>query len=132
MDFLERRPRVISVVALAAGLEVVTAFLLLVSPGLFVRVILGLELSAGGDAVGRLAGIALIGLALPCWPRASRRGEAVQPIFALLIFSVLCAVFLAFLGILGEAEGLLLWPAVATHAALAVLLSRAWLAACRA
>jgi len=39
---------------------------------------------------------------------------------------VLVTVYLAYLGIIGEWVGKLLWPAVVIHGILTVLLARAW------
>ncbi|MBR0672413.1 hypothetical protein [Neoroseomonas soli] len=110
------------VIAAAAAIEVLTACLLVVAPAVFARLLLGAELSGAGAALGRLAGISLLALALACWPRGTLPRQAAQPVLALLIFSVLCSLFLAYLGIGGENAGVLLWPAVATHAAMAGLL----------
>jgi len=43
---------------------------------MFVRLLLGVELSEPGQIVGRLAGFALIALVLACWPRGGTEGAA--------------------------------------------------------
>jgi hypothetical protein len=45
----------------------------------------------------------------------------------MLCYSLLVTLYLAYLGIRGEWVGVLLWPAVAIHAILTILLVRAWL-----
>ncbi len=45
----------------------------------------------------------------------------------MLIYGALVALYLAFLGFVGDSIGVLLWPAVAVHALLSILLGRAWL-----
>jgi hypothetical protein len=45
------------------------------------------------------------------------------------IYGMLVTLYLSFLGIRGEWVGPLLWPAVALHAVLTLLLVRAWLSA---
>lgn len=114
------------VVAAAAAIEVLTACLLIVAPAVFARLLLGAEVSGAGTTLGRLAGISLLALALACWPRGTSPRQAAQPVLALIVFSVLCALFLACIGIGGASAGVLLWPAVATHAAMAGLLFRSW------
>ena len=44
-------------------------------------------------------------------------------LLALLVFSLLAALYLVHLGIRGELVSVLLWPAAATHAGLAILLA---------
>ena len=114
-------------IAVAAAVEVGTALVLLIRPTLFMRLLFGVALPGVGVALGRLAGIALIALALACWPRQNARSEANSALLALLVFSLLAALYLVYVGIRGELVGVLLWPAAATHAGLAILLARAWL-----
>ena len=116
--------RATSAITVAAGLEVLTAGLLLVAPDVFARLLLGVGLTDSGEAIGRLAGVSLISLAVACWPYRASVPQTRQPAVALLMFSVICAVFLAFLGITGTTVGLLLWPAAVTHGILALLILR--------
>jgi hypothetical protein len=46
----------------------------------------------------------------------------------MLTYSIMAMVYLIVIGVRGEGIGLLLWPAVAVHAILIVLLGGAWLA----
>jgi hypothetical protein len=114
-------------IAVAAAVEVGTALVLLIRPTIFVRLLFGAALPGAGQALSRLAGIALIALALACWPREKASSEANSALPALLVFSLLAALYLVYVGIRGELVGVLLWPAAATHAGLAILLARAWL-----
>jgi hypothetical protein len=109
-------------VAVAAGVEVVTGLVLVIRPTLFVWLLLGAELSDAGQALGRLAGFALLALALACWPRGSSDSKRAR--LAFLGFSLLTTVYLAYLGVGGQLAGLLLWPAVVLHAVLTILLVR--------
>ncbi|WP_198369916.1 hypothetical protein [Roseomonas rosulenta] len=110
-------------VAASAAIEVPTAGVLVVAPAVFSRLLFGEELSGAAEALGRLAGISLLALALACWPRDASPRQPAQPLLALLTFSVLCALFLAHVGIGGEKAGVLLWPAAGMHLALAGLLA---------
>ena len=92
---------------------------LLVYPPIVVRLLLGTEVSGAGIIVTRVAGIALIGLGVACWPGSS----AHQALYGMLAYSTLVMLYLIVVG-LGGAAGILLWPAVAVHAALIVLLLR--------
>jgi hypothetical protein len=70
-------------ITLAAAIEAAaTGLLLIISPTTFSWLILGSELSDPGQPLGRLAGIALFGTALPAWPApvaASPRHRSYAP-----------------------------------------------------
>jgi hypothetical protein len=103
----------------AAAVEAAaTGLILLVSPALFGWLILGDDLSDPGQALGRLTGIALLGFALTSWPAPS----APPVTRAILIYNALATIYLIYLGIMGKSVGVLLWPAVALHLFLTVLL----------
>jgi hypothetical protein len=111
-------------IAMAAGIEVVTGLILIVRPSLFVQLLFGAGLSDAGQALGRLAGFALLALALACWPGGAASRSALR---ALLVFSLITTIYLVYVGVGGALVGVLLWPAVALHAALTFLLMRGWL-----
>jgi hypothetical protein len=108
------------VLALAAVGEASLGLVLLVYPPIVVRLLLDAEIAGAGIAVSRVAGIALISLGLACW-------RPTRALRAMLCYSLLVTLYLAYLGICGEWVGVLLWPAVAIHAILTTLLVRAWL-----
>ena len=114
-------------IAVAAAIEAGTALVLLSFPSLFVRLLLGVELSEPGQVVGRFAGLALLALVLACWPGAGTQGTSVSSLRALLVFSVLVAVYLVYLGIGSSFIGPLLWSAAILHTVVAIFLARAWL-----
>jgi len=87
------------------------------------------EFSPAGKALSRLAGFALLALALACWPRLG--AETRLATRALCLFSALSAIYLVYLGAGSGLVGLLLWPAAVGHAVLAILLLRDWLAGSR-
>lgn len=88
-----------------SAIEAGTGLVLVSFPSLFVRLLLGVELSEPGQIVGRLAGFALIALVLACWPRGGTEGAAASSLRALLVFSVLVALYLVYLGIGGGFAG---------------------------
>lgn len=118
-------------IAVAAAIEAGTGLILVSFPSLFVRLLLGVELSEPGQIVGRLAGFALIALVLACWPRGGTGGAGASSLRSLLVFSVLVAVYLVYLGISGGPVGPLLWPAVILHSVVAIFLARAWVSTSR-
>ena len=107
-------------VTTAAAIEAaVTSIVLLLSPVLFGWLILGAELSEPGQALGRLAGIALLGFALTSYPAPAARSIT----SAMLAYNLLATIYLCYLGIVGKLVGMLLWPAAALHLLLTVLLA---------
>jgi len=108
--------------AFAAIAEIGTGLALLVDPALVVRLLLGAEIDGTGTLLGRCFGIALLALGVACWPGRSRPEGGVQPFRAMLAYNALIALFLGYLGFVTHLGGILLWPAVALHAAVALLL----------
>jgi hypothetical protein len=104
--------------ALAALGEAATGLILVVYPPIVVRLLFGAEMAGAGIVMSRIAGIALIGLGVGCWPSTS----AFQPLNGMLSYSTLAMLYLAYLGVRGEFAGVLLWPAVGVHAILVALL----------
>lgn len=107
--------------AVAALVEMVTGTALIVVPSLVAHPLLGEEISGVAVDLGRLTGIGLLSLGIACWPL----GEAKEAAFrGMAVYGGLAAAYLGFLGIRGDRVGLLLWPAVALHVALTLLLVR--------
>jgi hypothetical protein len=102
------------VLVLAAVSEAATGVALLVVPSLVGQLLLGAELTGIAIPVARVAGIALIGLGVACWPGPPRIG--------MLTYSASVTLYLAYLGFGGGLTGLLLWPAVVLHMILTALL----------
>jgi hypothetical protein len=115
------------VLALAAVSEAALGLVLLVYPPIVVRLLLGAEIAGAGIAVSRVAGIALLSLGVACWPGSETGSGSSRPLLAMLCYSLLVTLYLAFLGITGGQVGSLLWPAVVVHAMLTFLLGRKWL-----
>ncbi len=104
------------VLALASIAEVATGMALLIAPSLVGQLLLGAELTGIAEAVARVTGIALIALAIACWPG--------KPLLGMLTYSAAVTLYLAYLGLAGGLTGILLWPAVVLHATLTVFLAR--------
>lgn len=101
---------------LAAVGETATGLALLLVPSLVGQLLLGAELTGINVTLARVAGIALIGLGIACWPGPPRIG--------MLIYSAAVTLYLAYVGLSGGSTGLLLWPAVLVHVVLTSLLIR--------
>jgi len=117
----------------ARKLLMVTAFAetgaglaLLFSPPLVAGLLLGAPLDAPGSVVARVAGAALLSLGAICWlTHDDGPGRALRGLVgALLLYNGAALAVLVHAGAVGVV-GVLTWPAVALHAALAV-----WCLAC--
>ena len=100
----------------AAAAEAATGLALLIVPSLVGQLLFGGEFTGTTIPVARVAGIALIGLGVACWPG--------PPLVGMLIYDAVVALNLAYVGLVDGLTGRLLWPAVAVHAILTVLLAR--------
>ena len=104
---------------ITALLEGVTGLILAVTPSLLVSILLGTSLTdPGAVVIGRLAGAALITIAVACWlSRKDNQYLMVKAMFGYNIFSLVLMVYAALLeGISGPG----LWPAVIIHFGLLV------------
>jgi hypothetical protein len=108
------------VLIFAAVGEAVTGLALLIVPSFAGQLLLGEELTGVAIRVGRVAGIALIALGIACWPG--------PPLVGMLTYSTVVTLYFVYLGFAGGLTGVLLWPVVALHVVLSILLGRAWLA----
>ena len=98
------------VLLFSAATEVGTGLVLMLAPDVLTRLLLGAELSGIAPVLARCFGIALLGLGL-------------APAFrTLLIYNTLIALYLGYEAATGHARGPLVWPVVALHAAVALLL----------
>jgi hypothetical protein len=105
-----------NVLIFAAVAEAATGLALLVVPSLVGQLLLGEDLTGTAIPVARVAGIALIALAVACWPG--------PPLVGMLTYNALVALYLSYVGLTGSSIGVVLWPAVALHAILTALLTR--------
>jgi hypothetical protein len=116
LQVFEMKNRVLTI---AAVLEVATGVALLIVPSLVGRLLFGAEFTGVANPAARVLGIALIALGMGCWPGSTA-------LCGMLTYGALVTLYLAYLGVIGEWAGTLLWPAVVLHAVLTLLLARAW------
>jgi hypothetical protein len=105
------------VLVLAAVSEAATGVALLIAPSLVGQLLFGAEMTGVAVTIARVAGTALIGLGVACWPGPPRIG--------MVTYGAIVAVYLVYVGLAGGPAGILLWPAVVVHVILTVLLARA-------
>jgi hypothetical protein len=77
----------------AAAAEAATGAALLIVPSLVGQLLLGEALTGVAIPVARVAGLALIGLGIACWPG--------PPLIGMLTYSAMVTLFLAYLGLAG-------------------------------
>jgi hypothetical protein len=100
----------------AAAAEAATGLALLFAPALVGQLLLGERLTGLAVPVARVAGIALVGLGVACWPGS--------PLVGMLSYSAVVTLYLGYLGFADRLAGVLLWPAVFLHVVLTALLAR--------
>ena len=104
-----------------ALLEGATGLALLLAPARIAALLLGAPLEApAAQVMGRLAGTALLTLAVACWlARDDGRSRAAWGLVAaLLLYNIAAAALLAYAGAGLGLFSVLLWPAAALHGAL--------------
>ena len=104
-------------------LETPLSLMLLASPMSVTMLLLGVTLDAPAALiVGRITGVALLGLSAACWlarnDGSSRAGRGV--VLAILLYNCGAVAVLAHAGAAVRLVGVLMWPAVALHVALAI------------
>jgi len=106
-----------------ALLEAATGLGLVAMPSVVVQLLLGAPLdSSAATMLGRVAGVALLALAVACW---LARDDTYSPaarglVAAMFLYNVAVAALLVFAGVGLGLRGIALWPAVILHAAMAV------------
>ena len=105
--------------------EAATGLGLIAAPSVVVGLLMGVEPEGIAIVISRVAGIALIALAIACLPDLGARGSA-KPYLAMMLYNALVALVLAKVGFDGEMIGILLWPVAILHLVLSVLLAWAW------
>jgi hypothetical protein len=108
---------------ITAFVEAATGLCLLFLPALLFAILLGSEhVTVDAILIGRIAGAALLAIGVASW---LARNDTLTPaqlglFTGILIYDVAAAMLLAFAGAVLKMAGVLLWPAVALHAILAV------------
>jgi hypothetical protein len=103
---------------ISAIIEAVIGLVLLVLPTVAVSMLLGVQLDTpAGLVAGRIAGAALLALAIACWQ--ARNGERGSPatgvVEAMLLYNFAAMAVLVYAGIRLELRSALLWPAIVLH-----------------
>jgi hypothetical protein len=109
----------------AAFVEIGTGVALLVVPQAIIALLITDNAPPQALPLGRVAGIAMLALGVACWPRGAPAASGSPAFWGMLIYNALIALYLVYLSMVEHLGGVLLWPAVALHAAVALLLVKA-------
>ncbi len=104
-------------------IETATGLGLMAVPSVVVRLLLGSPLDTSAAVMlGRVAGAALLALGVACWlARDDTQSRAARGlVVAMLMYNIPATAVFAFAGIGLGLQGVMLWPAVVLHAAMAV------------
>jgi hypothetical protein len=102
-------------------LEAPTGLALIILPGFVVRLLLDTGISGVAIPLGRMAGVAVLALGVSCWlasydvTSCAARGV----VSAMVIYNLGAVWILGAAGIQSPPAGILLWPVVILHAAMA-------------
>jgi len=108
---------------LTAIIETATGLGLMATPSVVVRLLLGSPLDTSAAVMlARVAGAALLALGVACWlARDDTQSRAARGlVVAMLMYNIPATAVLAFAGIGLGLHGVVLWPAVVLHAAMAI------------
>ena len=103
---------------IAAVIEAVAGVTLLLMPAVAVSALLGAALdTATGLVAGRIAGAALVALAIACWQarNGERENSATGVVAAMSFYNFAAAMVLVYAGIRLDLRSALLWPAIVLH-----------------
>jgi hypothetical protein len=103
-------------------IELGTGIALIFAPAVVARLLLGGDLAGPGIPVARVAGFALLSLGIACWPGRGAFVDQKSAVGAMLAYNMLITLYLLDLGLTTKPIGALLWPAVALHGLIAILL----------
>jgi hypothetical protein len=107
-----------NLLTVTAIIETGAGLALIALPTVFVRLLLGAEVSGASIPLGRVAGAALLALGVACW-RATFDAQSFAAggvLVAMLLYNLSAVVILGVAGIQLRPVGVALWPAVALHA----------------
>lgn len=110
------------VLGFSAATEGATGVASLLAPSFVVQLLLGADLPGVGPVVVRCFGVALVALGIASWPRWTEADRSMQAVRAMVVYNLMIAGLLGYAGATAGLAGPLLWPAVAIHAVVAILL----------
>jgi hypothetical protein len=109
-----------SLLSITALIEGATGLALAIVPSLVVSILLGTSLTdPGAILIGRLAGAALITIAIACWLLRNDTPSGVM-VKVMLLYNIFSTTLLVYAALVERISGPGLWPAVLLHVGLLV------------
>jgi len=115
-----------NILTFAATVELGAGLVVAIAPALAIALLLGVQGSSADIVLGRCFGIAIFALGVACWPVRQRNGGTPPGLRALLVYNALVALCLGYAATSEHLHAPLLWPAIALHGSMALLLVWAW------
>ena len=110
-----------SVVKVAAWLEIIVGTSIVTVPDLLCMLLFGTKPEGVGVTLARFAGVGLIALGIACLPSTGTKSR--QGVVGLFVFNAGVTVLLAWVAVT-TVHGIMLWPVVILHAAIAIALAQ--------
>jgi len=105
-------------VKVAAYLEIVVGAIFITAPNIPCALLFGADTDNIGTALARWVGVSLFALGVACLP--SKAGQSNHSAaFGLFVFNAGVTILFAWVGVVVQVHGVLLWPAVILHAVIA-------------
>jgi hypothetical protein len=109
-----------SLLTITALIEGATGLALAIVPSLIISILLGTSLTEpGAILIGRLAGAALITIAIACWLLRNDTRSSVM-VKVMLVYNIFSTALLVYAALVERISGPGLWPAVLLHIGLLV------------
>ena len=109
-----------------ALIEGATGLALAIVPAWVVSILLNQTLTEpAGIIIGRLAGAALITLALACWLSGTHPNSSVM-LKAMFLYNVFATILLLYAGVINHNAGPGLWPAIIIHLGMLIWGTMQW------
>jgi hypothetical protein len=112
------------ILAFSVAVEIATGIASIVAPARVIELLLGTSDFGQLLPMARCFGVALLALGFACWPSRQSAAKGSPALRGSLTYNALIALFLAYFGAVERVGGVLLWPAVALHAVVALMLAR--------
>jgi hypothetical protein len=110
-----------SFVMAAAWLEIIVGIVVLTVPDVVSQLLFGVKVEGAGAILARFAGIGLFALGIACLPSAARPSHR-SAVFGLFVFNFGVVILFVWVGVTTALHGVLLWPGVVLHGAIATAL----------
>jgi len=110
--------------AFTSAIEAATGFVLLLTPAIAVRLLFGADAEGIAAVASRFAGVTLVALSAACWPGRDADRRDTHALIGMLSYNAIATAYLAYVAVAARFVGPLLWPAIALHALLSILLAR--------